>query len=242
MHVLLSALALSLTLLSGCSGNSIFDFNEIYDSTDTEKATYVPRAPDVDLPAPILSVHAEAVTAIVQEYANELRHLKRVHLEHAYTYYNEAGIHTVQMQFISQDIIDLCQARRLIVDISEGVLGEINSNPTLAPELVNLGFYPSNLEIYINFESFFIKYIDPFYIKWIVMEDSKILFYTADVNDNDKNGWHYKREAYDTSKNIVLYQRMAEDKYKAEHEASHAIFGDKRYYPPTNGTPPKILE
>ena len=245
MHSLLPILAsIVLTLLSSCSGNTIFDFNEIFklDDADMNNVSYVPTAPDVDLPSPTLSVHAEEVTSIVQEYAVELKNLKRVHLEHAYTYYNDEGIHTVQLQFISQDIIDLCQARKLIIDIAEGTLGQLNSNPCLIPEFTNQAFYPYNLEIYINFESDFIKYIDPFYIKWIVMEDSKILYYTADVDDNDKMGWHYKKEAYDTSKNIVLYHRLAEDKYKAAHEPSRSVFGDKRYYPPTNDRPQKILE
>lgn len=73
------------------------------------------------------------------------------------------------------------------------------------------------------------------------MENSTIFFYTSEVIDNDKNGWHYKRETYDTAKNIVFYQRLAEDEFKAAHERSRAVFGDTRYYGEPN-RPPRHLE
>ncbi|HEV8052142.1 MAG TPA: hypothetical protein VGP47_06590 [Parachlamydiaceae bacterium] len=230
MHsLMLVIVSLTLTLLTSCSSCwNPFDLS--FDSNNEAECNDVPEAPYVDLPHPCLSIHAEEITAIVQEYSVELKNRKHLHLEHANTFYNDAGIHTVQMQFISQDIIELCEARKLIIDVSEGMLEQLNSNPLLIPEFANQGFYPFNLEIYINFESYYIKYVDPFYIKWIVMEDAQILYYTGDVNDNDKNGWHYRKESYNTSRNIVLYQRLAEDRYKAMHEADRSVFGDKRFY------------
>lgn len=251
MYALLPAV-LSLSLfLTGCAGCGLFEnCKNPFSSTDCSNwdlfdgegdNSEVPLAPDKDLPRPQLSVHAEEITAIVQDYSVELRNQKRLHLEHARTYYNERGIHTIQLMYSSQDIIELCQARKLIIDVTEGMLDQLNSNPLLIPEFVDQAFYPPNMEIYINFESYFIRYIDPYYIKWICLEDGIIKFYTGDVNDNDKRGWHYKREAYDTSRNIVFYQRLAEDKYKAMHEPDREIFGDKRYYPTTT-QPNKILE
>ena len=238
MHsLLLATLSLALTLLTGCSSFEAFNSN-----CDSSGINDIPEAPFVDLPNPILSVHAEEVTAIIQDYSVELRMLKRLHLEHANTYYNDEGIHTVQLQYSSQDIINLCQGRKLIIDVSEGLLDKLNSNSLLTPEFTNHAFYPFNLEIYINFESYFTKYIDPFYIKWICMEDSKIMFYTADVDDNDKKCWHSKKESYNTSRDIVLYQRLAEDKFKAMHETNHAIFGEKRFYPNQLDQPQKVLE
>lgn len=238
MHLFFpAAIFLALTFLTGCSS---FEFSNFWGDSDI--VYDVPEAPFVDLPPPVLSVHAEEITAIIQEYSVELRHLKRLHLEHANTYYNDEGVHTIQLQYISQDIIDLCQARKLIIDVSEGLLDQLNSNPILVPEFTNHSFYPFNLEIYINFESYFIRYIDPYYVKWICMEDAKITFYTADVDDNDKKCWHTKKESYDTSRNIVLYQRLAEDKYKAIHEKNSTIFGDKRYYPDESERGQKILE
>lgn len=200
----------------------------------------VPLASYVDLPPPQISIHAEEITAIIQDYSVELKNLKRLHLRHALTYYNDAGIHTIQLQYISQDIIELCQARKLIIDVTEGFLEQLNSDSILIPEFPDHAFYPFNFEIYIDFESYF-RFVDPFYVKWIVLEDGVITFYTGDVVDNEKKGWHAKKESYETSRNIVFYERLAEDKYKAMHEVNRAIFGDKRYWP-TYHIPPKVLE
>lgn len=240
MHSLMPAImSLALILLTGCSSCwNLFDSpcSECTDCNGQGGSNNVPEAPYVDLPAPKLSIHAEEITAIIQEYSVELKNRKRLHLEHANTYYNDEGIQRIQLRYSSQDIIELCEARKLIIDVTEGMLDQLNSNPLLIPEFANQGFYPFNMEIYVNFESYFIKYVDPYYIRWICLEDGQILFYTGDVKDNEKNAWHYKKESYNTSRNIVLYQRMAEDNYKAMHETDRSIFGDKRFYaeePPT---------
>jgi hypothetical protein len=237
MHsLLLVIIAFVLTSLTSCTHCDPFQFGSKFFIRSS-----VPSAPQVDLPPPLLSVHAEEITAIVQDYSVELRYLKRLHLEHAHTYYNEEGIHTIQLRYISQDILDLCQGRKLIIDVSEGLLDQLNSNSLLVPEFTNHAFYPFNLEIYIDFESYFNRYIDPFNLKWICMEDSKITYYTADVDDNDKKAWHSKRESYNTSRDIVLYQRLAEDKFKAMKEPDRAVFGNKRFYP-EEYTPSKIID
>lgn len=220
--------SLTLSLLTSCSYFEPFcndcapcSSNDGYD---------IPGAPDVNLPSPVLSIHAEEITAIVQDYSVELKNYKHLYLQHANTYYNEEGIHTIQLRYISQDLLELCEARKLIIDVSEGMLDQLNCNPLLVPEFTNHAFYPFNLEIYISFESYFAKYVDPFYVKWITMEDAKIAFYMADVNDNDKLCWHARKEAYNTSRDIVFYQRLAEDKFKAEHEPNRSVFSDKRFY------------
>lgn len=192
----------------------------------------VPPAPYKALPPPVLSIHAGEITAIVQDYAVELQKQRHLYLRHANTYYNEDGIYAIQLRFISQDIIELCDARKLIIDVSEGLLEQLNSNPELIPEFTYHAFYPFNLEIYIDFESYFIRYVDPFYVRWITMEDAQIIFYTADVTDTDKKGWHARKESYNTSRDIVFYQRLAEDKYRATHAPDRTIFGDRRFYLP----------
>lgn len=190
----------------------------------------VPPAPYIELPKPRLSIHSGDVTAIVQDLAVEWKNQRHLHLRHANTYYNEDGIYAIQLRFISQDIIELCEARKLIIDVSEGLLEQLNSNPNLLAEFTNHAFYPFNLEIYIDFESYYIRYVDPFYIKWITMEDAQIAFYTYDVKDTDKKGWHARKESYSTSRDIVFYQRLGEDKYEAMHAPDRTIFGDKRLY------------
>lgn len=221
------ALLMTFSLLSGCAcfdpfcwctGNSYFQAE-------------VPPEPDVLLPPPVMSVHVDQVTGIIQELTAELKHARDLHLEQANTYYNEEGIHTIQLKFYSQAIVELCQARMLIVDLVETFLAKLNEDPYLAPEFVDGGFFPHNLEIYINFTSYYNKYVDPYYTKWIFMENGKIVFYTADVDDNDKSCWHTKRESFYTSRDIVYYQRQGEETYRFTHEPLRSIFGSKRFFP-----------
>jgi hypothetical protein len=189
----------------------------------------VPRPEDIPLPSEI--VDSAEMTCIIQDVTTAWKYDKHLHLEHANTYYKE-GIHTVQLQFISQDIIEMCEARDLIVSITEEILARINQSPIAGPDLSNYPFQPSNLEIYITFESYYGKYCDPHYIAWIGMEDAVITFYTFDLLDHMKSCWHRRVETYPTSREIVMCQREAEKKYNESHLKNVNVFGSQRYYPP----------
>ena len=52
------------------------------------------------------------------------------------------------------DVMELCDARELIVDVVEGLLLELNRNPILACQFLHYPLTPSDLEIYIRFKVF----------------------------------------------------------------------------------------
>lgn len=196
----------------------------------TSCSFYRSLVPPPPPPPPQYVLHKEEVTRIVQEFAEEMKEEKDLSLEHAYTCYDNS-IRTVQLQFISQDLIELCEARELIVDMTERLLAKLNQDPILGPDLSNFPFRPSNLEIYITFESYFGKYVDPMYIMWICMEDNSIYFYTFDLLYSPNRCWHVKHESYPTSREIVVYQREAEQKYEETHKIKPSAFGSERYLP-----------
>lgn len=231
MRLLLAIAGIALLTFTGCSCFDFcpFDDEECYCDEYGDYPT--PQAPPDELPTPILSIHSDEIINIVQEVSVNFKHDKLLNLEDARTYFNEDGIHTIQLRYITQDIYDVCDARMLIVDLTEDLLTRLNQNPYLLPEFPNFAFFPYNFEIYITFESFYNRYIDPFYIKWICMEDGQIAYYAADLIDNNKDCWHVRRESYYTSRDIVFYQRKAEKEYKTAHSTDISIFGDKRFYP-----------
>lgn len=230
MHLFLVNLLL-LFSLAGCSCFDSCSFWAGGDSSPPKPRYDVPEAPHVDLPNPVLSIHGQEVTAIVQGLSVNFKHSHHLYLDHAYTYYNDAGIQTIQLQYHTQMLVDVCDARKLIIDLSGFLLSALNQNPFLLPEFAHGFFSPYNLEIYIEFESYYLRYVDPYYIKWICMEDGMISYYAADLDDNDKSCWHVRRESYPTSHDIVLYQRIAENTYDLEHQLHTDVFGNKRYYP-----------
>lgn len=183
-------------------------------------------------PTTIEVINSTQATSIVQDFAVEAQHKHRLLMKQAKTYY-DGGIHAIQLEFGSQELIEMCEARELIVDMVETLLGKLNQDPLLAKDVANYPFRPSNLEIYITFESFFGKYVDPYYIRWICMEDGEVDYYLFDLNDNTKNKWHSRHETYATSREIVVYQLEAERKYSELYEQKVNVFGKQRYYPIT---------
>lgn len=178
----------------------------------------------------IPDIHCEEMTMIVQEVAVELKYDKRLRLEDAKTFFND-GIHTIQINFTSQDLKDMCEARELIVDVTEKLLAKLNQDIILGPEYSNFPLRPENLEIYITFESYYGRYVDPYYVAWIGLEDGIVLYETFSLKDNNKDCWSARRESYCTSREIVVYERQAEKKYRDNNREKRDIFGGRRFYP-----------
>jgi len=174
-------------------------------------------------------IHTAESTNVVQSYAVEMENKNKLFLQRAKTYY-DGGIHAIQLEFITQDIMEIKEARELIVDMTEDLLARLNQNPLLAQDFANYPFRPANLEIYVTFESYFGKYVDPYYVRWICMEDGHVAFYSFDILDNTKNKWHVRHEEYATSREVVVYHREAERSYEEINNPKEDIFGDQRYY------------
>ncbi|MBA3817030.1 MAG: hypothetical protein H0X29_11040 [Parachlamydiaceae bacterium] len=176
-------------------------------------------------------IHSEEATSVVQRYAVQMEYENNLHLEHAKTCYNEEGITKIQLEFITQDLIELCDARKLIVDMTENFLGKLNQDTILGPEFAAFPMRPENLEIYIVYESYFGKYVDPRYLYWINLEEGTVSFYTWELKYDANRCWKCKKEAYGTSREIVLYQHAAELEYEDLNPPKKSAFGSERYYP-----------
>lgn len=217
MHTVLRIfIGIILVCLSGCAPVSYPFFS------DEE-----PNLP----PVPKYDIDSLAVTCLIQEFTVQLKHDKYLDLGHAKTLYDD-GIETIQLDFTTQNIMGMCEARELIVDVVEGLLSRINADSVVGFELANYPFTPANLEIYITFESYFPRYVDPYYMQWVCLEDGLVTYLAADVQDLDKSCWHERHESYETSREIVICQRKGEKKYAENHKPLMDIFGSQRYYPP----------
>lgn len=208
-------LAVLLVYLSGCSGRHL---------------PWIADQEGWPVPPGIEDIHSEEVTAIVQDIAVEFKHSDHLRLEFATTYF-DMGIRTIQLEFTTQDIVELCDARKTIVDLTEALLARLNQNPILGSEFASYPFRSENLEIYITYETYFGRYVDPYYIHWTELEDDVVTFYTFSVDDLTKFCWHKRTEPYATVREIVLYQREAERKYEELHGPNTAVFGNQRYFP-----------
>jgi len=174
-------------------------------------------------------IHCEELTSVIQELAVEQKYNNGLFLEDSKTYFNDS-IHTIQIQFSSQDLKDMCAARQLIVQLVESLLAKLNQNILLGPEFADFPFKAENLEIYITFESDYGIYVDPFYTSWVGLEDGQVTYHTFTLKENTKNCWSTRHESYATSREIVVYEKQAERKYRENNRSKRDIFGGRRFF------------
>lgn len=142
-------------------------------------------------------VDNEEMTRVVMTYAAHLKDQYKLKLHDGRMYYNaEKGIYKLRLDFTSMQIVELCLARHILVDIVEGYLTRINENSILRGEISNRPFSVMNMEVHVAFESFYVRYVDPMYIQWIILEDGTSYFFNAELGERTSDYWHKRIEPY----------------------------------------------
>lgn len=159
---------------------------------------------------------------VVWDYVTELKYDHRLHIENAMVCFD--GDSKIRLQFSTQLILELCEARDLLVTVAEGLLDRVNHSKALSEYLNPYPLTADQLEIYIDFQSFYGIYDDPFYIGWVVLEEGMSYFYAFNLKDKRLNThqyrfdfWNSRIEPYFKSRSFVYAQREAERKYKESH-------------------------
>ena len=184
----------------------------------------------------VKKIDSEEATYVIQRVMPYLRHAKHLRLENAAIYYNDT-IHTVRLEFISQDVLEVKEARFLIVDTVEGLLTELNRNPILAPELLTYPLTADRLEIYIDFESFHGNYVDPYYVGYTQLEDGIVSFYAFDTKYPRVTLWDCRTEPYEKSREIAIYEREYEKLFKQVVELQNPKILPEQYISPEKNIP-----
>lgn len=161
-------------------------------------------------------IDSEELSWISQQLAVKWERELFLVLEDSNVYYGN-NIHTLRYEFTSMAICDVKKARAMLVDVVEDILDLVNRNPIVAAELQSYPFTPENLEIYIDFKSFYNIYVDPFKVGFITLEDGTAKYWAADVKNQALYSWHSRIEPYFRSREMVQLGRAAERKYDAEH-------------------------
>ncbi|MFA6916291.1 MAG: hypothetical protein WC222_07825 [Parachlamydiales bacterium] len=122
-------------------------------------------------------------------------------------------IKTIRMEFVSQDIFELQEARKFLVYAVEGLLERVNNYATLAGSLNTRPFGPQNLEIIIVYESFHGYFVDPTYNGRTALINGEVVFNDFNVYNSDVDEFGCKHEPYFLTKQLV----EIEDKYKTPY-------------------------
>ncbi|MCB1114128.1 MAG: hypothetical protein KDK62_05165 [Chlamydiia bacterium] len=154
-------------------------------------------------------IDAEEFSRTVIRFSTYLKREKGLQLEDSRLYYTDCA-ERLRLVYSTQKIIDLCAARELLVDVVEGFLEELNSNSITRSDLCDNYFTADNLEVYINFESYYTEYVDPFMVAWIVMDQGLATYYMGTLKQWYYDRWHNRVEPYYKSLQFVEAQREAD--------------------------------
>lgn len=130
-------------------------------------------------------------------YGNEMERDEKLFLLDSRACFTVDGIIRIVMHFRTQRLVDVCEGRDLIVNLVEGVLKRMNSDPTIAGSLHPYPLTADRLKINIEFESFYGQFIDPLYMGRINLEKGIVFYYSHDSLDTDTVRWKQRVEPYD---------------------------------------------
>lgn len=161
----------------------------------------------------------EGLSSIMWDYTTDLKHERRLRLENASVINdNEIGLYKIRLEFSSQDILEVGPARQLLVDVAEGLLDRLNSPMThydIPPP--NYPITADQLEIYVDFQSFYGEFVDPYFVGWMVLENGMAYYYAFTLKNCKLDCWNVRTEPYFKSHSYVMLERAAEAKYQKAH-------------------------
>lgn len=163
----------------------------------------------------VKKIDSEALSTIVINFATKMKIDKHLELEDSWAGYDDY-ITTLCLQFSSQRTLTVYDARLLLVELVEEFLYRLNNNTVVSFELDHFPFTAKDLDIKINFESFYGRYIDELYVGLVWLQDGCVHFYAFDRKDPSLNGidWdHHRFEPYTKSRELALIKRQADLPY-----------------------------
>jgi hypothetical protein len=162
-------------------------------------------------------VEAEGISRVVIIYAQELKKkYKHLILEDSQAFFSDKALSRVQLEFSTQDVIELREARDMLVEVVDELLFRLNNEAdvTFASQTE---LTADQLDIYVDFQAYHGKFVDPMYIGFMSLRKGIVSFYAFDFKECHRDCWHRRLEYYWQSRNIVMFEReaqWAEDQHK----------------------------
>ncbi len=179
------------------------------------------------LPPPVKTVNEEEVTWAVERIMAKWKHKRgqRLRLEHAFVYFGDT-IHGLRLEISSQEILEVPDARNLLVDLVDDILRTTNTDPIIASQLTLGTLTPDNLNISINFESFYNQYVDPFYVGCIKLKRGMAYYYAANLKVEGWYAWQSRVEPFVKTREISILERAAEKEAVQQVNVDHPFSQD----------------
>lgn len=186
----------------------------------------------------VKKIDSEELSKLVINFSVKMKVEKHLELEDSWASYNDT-VSQINLQYSSQRLLTLYDARLLLVELVEEFLYRLNNNTIVSYELDRYPFTADDLDIQINFESYYGRYIDELYIGLIWLQKGCVHFFAFDKKDLSLNGidWkHSRNEPYFKSRELALLKKQADIPYSdmSENPPTKAnSLTYERYFKPT---------
>jgi len=158
-------------------------------------------------------IDSQSAVNLVIDYSLKLEREHHLFLEDSNFYYDDQ-IQCIELEYSTQNLLTIKEARRILVEMVEDLMDRLNEDAVLADTL-RYPFKARRLQIYIDCQSFFGLYVDPFYVSWIILENDKSYFYAFDLKNHGYDFWHSRIEPFFKSVQIINAENKANELYEA---------------------------
>lgn len=165
-------------------------------------------------------IDSEELSRIVINFSVKMKIDKHLELEDSWASYDDT-IFRISLRYSSQRLLTLYDARLLLVEVVEEFLYRLNNNTIIGFELEHFPFTANDLDIRLNFESYYGRYVDELYIGMVWLQGGCAHYYAFDRKDPSLNGidWdHHRFEPYSKSRELALIKKMADMPYIEHRE------------------------
>lgn len=207
-------------LLAGCCGMIPCDVQECFPWNRGKQTDDVRTCSDGQIYDQIMYQVARTQTKFAHE--------KRLKLENSLVFY-DGCVTKIRLDFSTMALLELCEARELLVDIVEDFLKRVNSDSILTSRLCQRYLSPDHLQIEIDFKSWMGRLMDMDYIGWVSLKNGCAGYYAFDMMSQNLDWWHRRNETYAESRAVVMNMREAEKEWKEAQDKNPSAFDDERY-------------
>lgn len=170
----------------------------------------------------IKKIDSEELSKLVINFSVKMKREHRLDLEDSWAAYDDQ-IKKICLRYSSQQLLEMKEARLLLVELVEEFLARLNNHSVLGFQLETSPFTANNLDVQINFESFYGYYLDPLYIGLIWLQAGCTHFYAFDRKNPDIDWDHHRFEPYFKSRELALFQKEADLPYELEAQGAELL-------------------
>ena len=165
-------------------------------------------------------VDSEELSSVIIDFATKMKIDKHLELEDSWAGYDDY-VSKICLQFSSQRLLTVYDARLLMVEVVDELLYRLNNNSIVSFELGRFPFTARELDVKITFESFYGRYVDEQYVGLAWLQGGCVHFYAFDRKNASLNGidWdHHRFEPYSKSRELAILKKQADLPYIEEIE------------------------